>query len=64
MDDRTARKELVFVIRMWAERDGSHPAAWRGRIEHVSGHAARYFTSLGDLCEFILARLREPDDVS
>lgn len=62
MDDRTARKELVFVIRMWSERC-SLPVAWRGRVELVRGLTpARYFTSLGELCEYILARQREQDD--
>jgi hypothetical protein len=61
MGERSARKELVFVIRMWAERDGSQPFAWRGRIELVRGHASRYFTSLSDLCDFIRARQGEED---
>lgn len=63
MDHRRGRKELVFVVRMWAERDESGCFAWRGRVELARTQASRYFTDVGDLCEFIRARQREEEDV-
>ena len=46
------RLEEVFVVRVWCEAQDS-AGHWRGRAEHVGSKSVRYFSNLGDLCEFI-----------
>ncbi len=51
------RVEEIFVVRIW--REAADPSApWRGRAEHVRSSSVRYFSNLGDLCEFIASHER------
>jgi hypothetical protein len=54
------RLEHRFVVHVWFESAGRANGQWRGEIDHV-GHGRRlYFSSLGDLTDFIKIRLGEP----
>ena len=54
------RREHRFVVHVWFESAGHAEGQWRGEIDHV-GHGRRlYFSSLGDLIDFIKIRLGEP----
>jgi hypothetical protein len=54
------RLEHRFVVHVWFESAGRTNGQWRGEVDHV-GHGRRlYFSSLGDLVDFIKIRLGEP----
>jgi len=57
---RMERREHRFVVHVWYESAGRFEGQWRGEIDHV-GHGRRlYFSSLGDLIDFIKIRLGDP----
>jgi len=53
----TERLEHLFIVRIWQEADRSGVSQWRGSVEHVPSGQRLYFTSLGDLTDFITGRL-------
>lgn len=58
MDELLPRPQHLFIVRMWFET--SCLGAWRGSVEHVDTGQKMYFTSLGDLNDFITLRLVVP----
>jgi hypothetical protein len=54
----TERREQIFVVRMWQERDAVGPPQWRAYVTHVVTRERRYFTTYEQLCDF-LDRWRE-----
>jgi hypothetical protein len=59
-DSGMERREHRFVVHVWFESAGHAEGQWRGEIDHV-GHGRRlYFSSLGDIVDFIKIRLGEP----
>ncbi|HEY7982404.1 MAG TPA: hypothetical protein VID19_13090 [Candidatus Eremiobacteraceae bacterium] len=59
-DAHMERREHRFVVHVWFESAGNAEGQWRGEIDHV-GHGRRlYFSSLGDLIDFIKLRLGDP----
>jgi hypothetical protein len=57
MNEALSPSQHVFVVRIWLETDDLALAQWRGAVEHVSSGQRFYFTSLGDLSDFIAVRL-------
>ena len=55
------RREHRFVVRMWLEDGLGFDQGWRGAIEHVGHERRLYFSSIGDLVEFIRARTAARD---
>jgi hypothetical protein len=53
MDKTTSRPQHIFVVRLWSECENCSEAQWRGSVEHVPTGKKLYFTSLGDLNDFI-----------
>ena len=47
----------LFIVRIWFEADRRGSKPWRGSVEHVPSAQRLYFTSLGDLNDFITLRL-------
>jgi len=58
MDALPARSQHLFIVRLWSET--AQPGYWRGSVEHVPSGQKLYFTSLGDLNDFITLRLAAP----
>ena len=54
-----ARREQIFVVRIWEEHDAYGPPQWRAYVTHVVTRERRYFTTYVELCDF-LDRWREP----
>ena len=56
----------LFIIRIWeqAEAEGAS-STWRGLVQHVASGQQLYFTSLRDLNDFIVLKMRqaEPRDL-
>ena len=52
-----ARIEHLFVVRMWQEASQTLTRQWRGLVEHVPTGRRLYFTSFGDLNDFMTRRL-------
>jgi hypothetical protein len=51
MDDARYDNE-IFVVRVWYEPSQSG-AAMRGEVNHPVSGKRRYFSNLGELCDFI-----------
>jgi hypothetical protein len=49
--------DQLFVVRTWFERSDPSSGAWRGSITHVATGTRWYFAELGELSDFIRARL-------
>jgi hypothetical protein len=56
MDEMTTHSQFLFIVRIWLA-EGGREGAWRGSVEHVPSGQKFYFTSLGDLNDFIAGRL-------
>jgi len=54
------RREHLFVVRIWQEPSRARSGQWRGAVEHVASQQRLYFTSLGDLADFVTLRLNAP----
>ena len=54
------RREHRFVVHVWFESNGRADGQWRGEVDHVGQGRRLYFSSLGDLMDFIKVRLAEP----
>jgi len=53
MNQVSTRPQHLFIVRVWYEPTAQGLSPWRGSVEHIpSGHKL-YFTSLGDLNDFI-----------
>jgi DNA-binding transcriptional regulator GbsR (MarR family) len=51
---------LSFLLRFW--RLPSADKEWLVQVEFIPGGKRRYFSSVKDLCEFILAMASEPEE--
>jgi len=49
--------DQAFVVRTWYERSDPASGAWRGSIVHIASGTRWYFAELGELSDFIRARL-------
>jgi hypothetical protein len=58
MELRPDRPQHLFIVRLWSEN--KPPGPWRGSVEHVPTGQKLYFTSLGDMNDFITLRLALP----
>ncbi len=56
MDETTTHSQFLFIVRIWPV-EGRREGVWRGSVEHVPSGQKFYFTSLGDLNDFIDGRL-------
>jgi peptidoglycan/LPS O-acetylase OafA/YrhL len=56
MDEITTHSQFLFIVRIWLVEEG-RDRAWRGSVEQVPSGQKLYFTSLGDLDDFIAGRL-------
>ena len=56
MDETTTLSQFLFIVRIWLVEEG-RDGAWRGSVEQVPAGQTLYFTSLGDLDDFIAWRL-------
>jgi len=54
------RREHRFVVRIWFETGSGSDGQWRGAVEHLGQERRLYFSSLGDLTDFIKVRIEEP----
>jgi hypothetical protein len=54
------RREHRFVVHVWFESAGHADGQWRGEIDHVGQSRRLYFSSLGDIIDFIKIRLGDP----
>jgi len=54
------RRDHRFVVHVWYETGGRSDGQWRGAVEHVGHDRRLYFSSFGDLTDFINARIGEP----
>lgn len=52
-----ARSEHRFVVHVWLEDGFGSPGGWRGAVDHLGHDRRLYFSSLGDLMDFIRARM-------
>ena len=59
-DECMERREHRFVVHLWCESAGRADGQWRGEIDHVGQGSRLYFSSLGDLMDFIKIRLGDP----
>ena len=57
--DPTAPRGL-FVVRFWAEEQGTQPPEWRGRVQHLPDGEARYFRDWATLIAFLQQALSPP----
>ncbi|MFZ5916957.1 MAG: hypothetical protein ACOYZ7_08500 [Chloroflexota bacterium] len=60
MNEQSERPQHLFIVRIWQERSQVAPDRWRGSVEHVPSAQRLYFTSLGDLTDFIILSLNNP----
>jgi len=60
MTEQSERPQHLFIVRIWQERSQVAPDRWRGSVEHVPSAQRLYFTSLGDLTDFIILSLNNP----
>ena len=54
------RHEHRFLVRVWFEPAGHADGQWRGEVDHVGHERRLFFSSLGDLVDFIKIRLVDP----
>jgi hypothetical protein len=59
-DEGMERHEHRFVVHVWYESAGRSDGQWRGEIDHVGYGRRLYFSSFGDLIDFIKIRLGDP----
>ena len=57
------RLEHLFVVRIWEETGRSKSNQWCGSVEHMPSRQKLYFTSIRDLNDFILLRMRLADSI-
>ena len=55
--DASAPASHLFIVRIWPESSRSLSHLWRGSVEHIPSRQRFYFSSLGDLNDFISLRL-------
>ncbi|MBE2200781.1 MAG: hypothetical protein IAE79_19370 [Anaerolinea sp.] len=58
MDETTTHSQFLFIVRIWLVEEG-RGGAWRGSVEQVPAGQKLYFTSLGDLNDFIALHLSD-----
>jgi len=53
----------LYVVRFWAEDQGSQPPEWRGRVQRLPDGEVRYFRDWATLVAFLQSKLppRPPD---
>ena len=51
------RTEHRFVVHVWLEPGEPATGQWRGAVDHLGSGRRMYFSSLGDLTDFIRLRL-------
>ena len=56
--DAGASASQLFIVRIWPESSRSAAHLWRGSVEHIPSRQRFYFSSLGDLNDFISLRLK------
>ena len=57
--DLMERTEHRFVVRVWLETAGPEGGQWRGVVDHVGTGRKLYFSSMGDLMDFLRLRMTE-----
>jgi hypothetical protein len=57
MSETPSRPQHLFVVRIWSEAANPTMAQWRGSVECISNGQKFYFTSLGDMKDFIALQL-------
>jgi len=57
MDEIPTRPQHLFIVRLWSDDPSPSRTRWRGSVEHVASKQKIYFTSLGDLQDFIALHL-------
>jgi hypothetical protein len=55
------RAEQRFVVHVWLEGAATGQGQWRGSVDHVGFDRRLYFSSLGDLTDFIRGRMATPE---
>jgi hypothetical protein len=53
MNEKPSRPQHLFIVRLWSETEHLHQIPYRGSVEDISTGQKLYFTSLGDLTDFI-----------
>ena len=56
-----ARSEHRFIVHVWHEDGLEIQSGWRGAVDHLGHDRRLYFSSLGDLMDFIRARMSADD---
>ncbi len=51
----------LFTVRMWQEQLGKGHTEWRGKAQHVTSGAVRYFRDWPTLIAFIQTMLPDPN---
>ncbi len=51
------RREVVFLVRMWVEREDSSPEAWRGSVHEIVTGQRLYVTAPAEVADFIALHL-------
>ncbi len=59
---KSKRRERVFIVRMWSEREASISEAWRGLVQDISSGRKLYVTDPGEVAEFIAVHLTDAGD--
>jgi hypothetical protein len=59
-DVNPAIPQHLFIVRIWRESSQAVAQQWHGSVEHVPSGQRLYFSSLGDLNDFITWRLNSP----
>jgi hypothetical protein len=54
----------VFLVRLWIEAQGDGPAAWRGKVQHLTSGEAYRFDDWMDLVALLQDMLPDPIDRS
>ena len=63
MDNAPTRLQYLFIVRLWSETGNGGLAQWRGSVENMATRQKFYFTSLGDLSDFIALQLAAPSQL-
>jgi hypothetical protein len=58
---KTRPEQLVFVVRMWVQRDIPGASVWRGAILEVASGKRLYVAGARDIADFIEALLAQND---
>jgi hypothetical protein len=59
---KSNRRERVFIVRMWSEREATVSKAWRGLVHDISSGRKLYVTDPGEVAEFIAVHLTNGGD--